>query len=267
MQAEQEARHPDPPRQHARRHRRDGGLPRLARRAQHHRASRSMSMAAWSRAEAAPRMDRLRPPAVCCGCDYGRLAMPLTQDLGRFASGLTFEKLPREAVEIARTGFIDTIATMIAGAHDPAPQLLRRGLAPAPATGQPVFLGRDRRRAGSGVDQRHRRPRARLRRCRLPRPCLDRAGAGDPRRGRDAGPWRARDVRGLCRGLRDLGRAGAPRPRPPPRQGLAPDRHFRRDRGRRRLRRIAPPRRRARRRWRSRCRRRRPAASWPISAR
>ena len=52
--------------------------------------------------------------------------MPLTQDLGRFASGLTFENLPREAVEIARTGFIDTIATMIAGADDPAPQLLRK---------------------------------------------------------------------------------------------------------------------------------------------
>ena len=33
--------------------------------------------------------------------------MPLTQDLGRFASGLTFENLPREAVETARTGFID----------------------------------------------------------------------------------------------------------------------------------------------------------------
>ena len=37
MQAEQEARHPDPPRQHARGHRRDGGVPRLARRPQHHR--------------------------------------------------------------------------------------------------------------------------------------------------------------------------------------------------------------------------------------
>jgi 2-methylcitrate dehydratase PrpD len=55
--------------------------------------------------------------------------MPLTQDLGRFAAALTFDQLPGEAVEIARTGFIDTIATMIAGAHDPAPQLLRRGLA------------------------------------------------------------------------------------------------------------------------------------------
>src|SRR3954453_9224981 len=67
--------------------------------------------------------------------------MPLTQDLGQFASGLTFDKLPREAVEIARTGFIDTIATMIAGAQDPAPQLLRRGLAPATGPASLYFSG------------------------------------------------------------------------------------------------------------------------------
>ena len=67
--------------------------------------------------------------------------MALTQDLGRFAAGLTFEALPAEAVEIARTGFIDTIATMIAGAHDPAPQLLRRGLAPAPGPASLYFSG------------------------------------------------------------------------------------------------------------------------------
>jgi len=67
--------------------------------------------------------------------------MPLTQDLGRFAAGLTFEALPAEAVEIARTGIIDTIATMIAGAHDPAPQLLRRGLAPAPGPASLYFSG------------------------------------------------------------------------------------------------------------------------------
>src|SRR3954469_6097725 len=67
--------------------------------------------------------------------------MPLTQDLGRFASGLTFENLPREAVETARTGFIDTIATMIAGAQDPAPQLLRRGLAPGAGAASLYFSG------------------------------------------------------------------------------------------------------------------------------
>jgi 2-methylcitrate dehydratase PrpD len=67
--------------------------------------------------------------------------MPLTQDLARFAAGLTYEKLPPEAVEIARTGIIDTVATMIAGAHDPAPQLLRKGLAPAPGPASLYFSG------------------------------------------------------------------------------------------------------------------------------
>src|SRR5205809_1292141 len=67
--------------------------------------------------------------------------MALTQELGRFAAGLTFEALPAEAIEIARTGIIDTVATMIAGAHDPAPHLLRRGLAPAPGTASLYFSG------------------------------------------------------------------------------------------------------------------------------
>src|ERR1700736_2879709 len=67
--------------------------------------------------------------------------MALTQELGRFVATLSFEKLPPEAVEIARTGFIDTIATMIAGAHDPAPQLLRKGLQPAPGAASLYFSG------------------------------------------------------------------------------------------------------------------------------
>jgi 2-methylcitrate dehydratase PrpD len=67
--------------------------------------------------------------------------MPLTQDLGRFAAGLTFDALPAEAVEVARTGFTDTVATMIAGAHDPAPQVLRRGLAPALGPASLYFSG------------------------------------------------------------------------------------------------------------------------------
>src|SRR6266496_2130702 len=67
--------------------------------------------------------------------------MPLAKELGRVVAGLTFERLPKEAVEIARTGFIDTIATMIAGAHDPAPQLLRKGLSPAPGSASLYFSG------------------------------------------------------------------------------------------------------------------------------
>ena len=67
--------------------------------------------------------------------------MPLTQEIGRFAAGLTFERLPVEAVEIARTGIIDTVATMVAGAHDPAPQLLRRGLMPQSGQASLYFSG------------------------------------------------------------------------------------------------------------------------------
>src|SRR5581483_3627904 len=84
------------------------------------------------------------PPAsaaVWCGRDNGGIVMPLTQDLGRFVSSLSFDNLPREAVEVARTGFIDTIATMIAGANDPAPQLLRRGLAPGAGPASLYFSG------------------------------------------------------------------------------------------------------------------------------
>lgn len=67
--------------------------------------------------------------------------MPLTRDLGGFVAGLSFQQLPPEAIEVARTGFIDTIATMIAGAHDEAPQLLRRALAPPPGPATLYFAG------------------------------------------------------------------------------------------------------------------------------
>src|ERR1041384_1277820 len=67
--------------------------------------------------------------------------MALTQELGRFVANLTLEKLQPEAGESARTGFIDTIATMIAGAHDEAPQLLRKGLQPLPGPASLYFSG------------------------------------------------------------------------------------------------------------------------------
>jgi len=57
--------------------------------------------------------------------------MSLTRDLGRFVTDVSFERLPAEAVDVARLGFTDCIATMIAGAGDPAPQLLRKVLQPA----------------------------------------------------------------------------------------------------------------------------------------
>ncbi|MBO0739741.1 MAG: MmgE/PrpD family protein, partial [Alphaproteobacteria bacterium] len=67
--------------------------------------------------------------------------MSLTYELGRFVADVSFERLPLEAVEVARTGFVDCIATMIAGAHDPAPQLLRKALGPVGAEASLYFSG------------------------------------------------------------------------------------------------------------------------------
>jgi 2-methylcitrate dehydratase PrpD len=68
--------------------------------------------------------------------------MSLTQDLGRFVANVSFERLPAEAVDVARIGFIDCVATMIAGAGDPAPQLLREALQPAGGEATLYFSGK-----------------------------------------------------------------------------------------------------------------------------
>ena len=67
--------------------------------------------------------------------------MSLTRDLGRFVSDVSFARLPAEAIDVARTGFIDCIATMIAGAPDPAPQLLRNALQPKDGEASLYFGG------------------------------------------------------------------------------------------------------------------------------
>jgi 2-methylcitrate dehydratase PrpD len=69
------------------------------------------------------------------------MIMALTRDLGRFIADLSFERLPQDAAEVARVGFIDCIATMIAGAPDPAPQLLRRALQPTDGEATLYFTG------------------------------------------------------------------------------------------------------------------------------
>ncbi|HEX3863647.1 MAG TPA: MmgE/PrpD family protein [Stellaceae bacterium] len=67
--------------------------------------------------------------------------MPLTRELGGFVAGLIFERLPAAAVDVARIGFIDTIATMIAGSRDEAPQLLKKALAPPAGDATLYFTG------------------------------------------------------------------------------------------------------------------------------
>ena len=54
----------------------------------------------------------------------------LTAGLGRFIAGIRYGDIPRDAIPIIRSGFTDCVGVMIAGAHEPAPQLLKTILAP-----------------------------------------------------------------------------------------------------------------------------------------
>ena len=54
----------------------------------------------------------------------------LTAGLGRFIAGIRYGDIPRDAIPIIHTGFTDCVGVMIAGAHEPAPQLLKTILAP-----------------------------------------------------------------------------------------------------------------------------------------
>jgi len=55
----------------------------------------------------------------------------LTRDLGEFIAALRFGDIPADAIGYIRTGFADCAGVMIAGAAEPAPQLVRAMLAPA----------------------------------------------------------------------------------------------------------------------------------------
>ena len=54
----------------------------------------------------------------------------LTLSLGQFVEHLSANNIPKEAMSIARRGFIDTIGTMIAGRYEETPQILRNTLKP-----------------------------------------------------------------------------------------------------------------------------------------
>ena len=58
------------------------------------------------------------------------MSIALTRTLGQFISGLRYQDIPKEAISSIRTAFTDTVAVMIAGAGEPAPQLLKSMLAP-----------------------------------------------------------------------------------------------------------------------------------------
>src|SRR4051794_20481389 len=62
--------------------------------------------------------------------------MSLTKTLGQFVADLSPNRLPEEAVRIAKLGFIDSIGTMIAGRREDCVRIMTQVLAPAdgPAT-------------------------------------------------------------------------------------------------------------------------------------
>jgi 2-methylcitrate dehydratase PrpD len=56
--------------------------------------------------------------------------MALTKSLGQFVADLSPNRLPEEAVRVARMGFIDTIGTMIAGRNEDSVRIMTETLAP-----------------------------------------------------------------------------------------------------------------------------------------
>jgi 2-methylcitrate dehydratase PrpD len=62
--------------------------------------------------------------------------LPLTKALGQFVADLSPNLLPQQAEQVARLGFIDTIATMIAGRQEDSVRIMTETLAPGdgPAT-------------------------------------------------------------------------------------------------------------------------------------
>jgi 2-methylcitrate dehydratase PrpD len=67
------------------------------------------------------------------------MATALTQDLARFIAGLRYEQIPPAALAPIQHAFADTIGVAIAGAHEPAPQLVKAML--APSGGEATLLG------------------------------------------------------------------------------------------------------------------------------
>ena len=59
------------------------------------------------------------------------MPVALTLGLGEFIAGLSYQDIPKEAISFIHTGFTDCVGTMLAGAREPAPQMLQAMLAPA----------------------------------------------------------------------------------------------------------------------------------------
>ena len=59
------------------------------------------------------------------------MPVALTRELGRFIAEARYQDIPKQAIAPIHTAFADTVCVMVAGAREPAPQLLKAMLAPA----------------------------------------------------------------------------------------------------------------------------------------
>ena len=76
----------------------------------------------------------------------------LTADIGRFVAYLNLDSVPERARAIARTGFADCYAVMVAGAREPVVGLVDRTLAGAPVeNGASLIPGGERRRVADAA--------------------------------------------------------------------------------------------------------------------
>jgi 2-methylcitrate dehydratase PrpD len=77
--------------------------------------------------------------------------MSLTRDLGAFAARVGAEGVPSEARQVAKTGFIDCIGTMIAGSREPAATTVLSALSPLPAGKVQLWFGKTRTSASEAA--------------------------------------------------------------------------------------------------------------------
>ncbi|HKD58767.1 MAG TPA: MmgE/PrpD family protein [Hyphomicrobiaceae bacterium] len=69
------------------------------------------------------------------------MSEPLTRSLGTFVSNLRLSLIPTDGLDVVRTGFADTIATLIAGSVEDPPKILHATLAPPPGDATLYLVG------------------------------------------------------------------------------------------------------------------------------
>jgi 2-methylcitrate dehydratase PrpD len=84
-----------------------------------------------------PRTGLLWPPPE----ETHPMSEPLTRSLGTFVSHLRLSLIPSDALEVVRTGFADSVATLIAGSVEEPPKILHATLAPPPGDATLYLVG------------------------------------------------------------------------------------------------------------------------------